>query len=262
MNHAKPLLFAVALASLTLPACTGATGEVEEQADTAEEQDVTSNALSFNALSFNALSFNALSFNALSFNGLQSDALLRESLKDPNARQVLKYVVSCALPASESISVTVQGTEFDFPGGLGLAPEWGEPHGSCGSSCQHWVSACVISRLDFLGKRTEISLRGDNDALDTSRAERGTFTAREATYYGDIFVEPQRLFACLSPGKTEIPRVCGPSIRGCGVDVLGSCDKLCGQPRLDGSFPDCRVPGGPRQKDEVFHAAVTVFLDP
>ena len=248
MNYAKPLLIAVALASLTLTACTSATGEVEEQVGTAEQA--------------------ALSFNALSFNGLHSDPLVVNDLNDPNAREVFKYIVNCALPADAVIDVTNASGSFSFPGGLGLAPEWGEEGGSCGQNCQQWVSACVISRLDFLGETVEISLRGDNPGLQTSASELATYTQREATYYGDIFSVPQRLFACLSPGLTEDPRVCGPTIHGCGVEVLGSCTELCGPPRADGSFPNCV---GPRANDgdpawlglaDIYPGSITVYLQP
>jgi hypothetical protein len=272
MNYAKPLFIAVALASLTLTACTSATGEVEEPVGTTEEPALALNALALNALALNALSDNALALNALALNALSEETLVKNplvgnTLTDPNAREVFKYIVSCALPANEVIDATNSAGSFSFPGGLGLAPEWGVHGGSCGSQCQEWVSACVISRLDFLGEPLEISLRGDNPALAASLFERATYTDREATYYGDIFSVPQRLFACLSPGQTEDTRVCGPTIQGCGVDVLGSCADFCGPPRLDGSFPDCR---GPRANDgvpwfggeDIYPGSITVYLKP
>ncbi len=56
---------------------------------------------------------------------------------------------------------------------------------------------------------------------------------------------------------------------GCGVDVLGSCDQLCGPVRADGSFPDCRAPdhddgGGCNHADhdDVYEGSITVFLQP
>jgi hypothetical protein len=182
---------------------------------------------------------------------------------------VFKYVVSCALPASKSLTVKVQGVTYTFPGELGLTPEWGAPGGHCDDRCQGWVSACVISRLDFLGQPQEISLRGDKPGLATTAAERSTYSDREATYYGNIFASPMEIYGCLSPGKTGIPRVCGPTDQGCGVDVLGSCDQLCDHPRADGSFPDCRAPDADdaschkkHDHDDVYHGSITVFLQP
>jgi hypothetical protein len=132
------------------------------------------------------------------------------------------------------------------------------------------VSACVLSRVDYLGAARQISLRGDKPGLNTTPAERHEFNSREATYYGNIFSIPQRFYACVSPDKTEIPRVCGPSIDTCGIDVVGSCDDVCGRPRADGSFPNCRAPDADHDGDrgcdhgrgETYHASITVFLRP
>ena len=85
-------------------------------------------------------------------------------------------------------------------------------------------------------------MRGDNPALAISKQEAKKYTVGEATYFGNVFTAPapQRRYACLYPGQTEIPRVCGPTIQGCVVDVDASCDQVCGPQRADGSFPDCR----------------------
>ena len=243
MIYAKPFLYVVALASLTLAACSSPPGEVEGGIGTAQEAALTNNALTNNALT------------------------------DPAARDVLKYIVSCALPAGQQVSVTAQGTTYTYDGQLGLAPEWGEAGGSCGESCQGWVSACLLSRVDFLGVSKQISVRGDNPGLVAPHAERITYTSREATYYGNVFVSPQLRYACLSPDKTQIPRVCGPSIQGCVVDVVGSCEDVCGHARSDGSFRDCwsqasddEHHGGGEEESSPgaseYHGSITVFLKP
>jgi hypothetical protein len=256
MNYAKPLLHAVVLASLTLTACSSATGEVEDQVGTAQQA----------ALAANALAANALAANALTSNALAANALTAEALTDPNAREVLKYVTGCALPTGDNLSIDVEGVTYTFDGQLGLAPEWGLRGGSCGPLCQQWVSACVISRLDFLGNTVEISLRGDNPGLATTAAERAAYQNIEATYYGNIFASPERLYACLPPGQTEIPRVCGPSIEGCAVDVVGQCEELCGPQQPDGSFPDCWVPFTRGDQGwtlpQLYVGSITVFLQP
>jgi len=262
MNYAKPLTHAVLLASLTLTACTSATGEVEEHTGVAQQDALTQNALTQNALTQNALTQNALTQNALTQNALTQNALTQNGLAGDNARELFKYIVSCALPASAVIDVGA----YSFDGGLGLAPEWGEPDGSCDGSCQQWVSACVISRLDYLGVERTISVRGTNPALQTSSSERKTYSVDEATYYGDIFNGPVKAYACLGPGQTQDTRVCGPSIASCGVvDVLGSCQQLCGPVRSDGSFPDCRVPatgGTCNERGTTYDGSITVFLQP
>src|SRR6185437_10333019 len=104
MRLAMPLL---AVASLTLAACMGTPGEVDEQIGTTDQAVTTSNALTGNALTGNALTGNALTGNALTGN----------ALTDPNAREVLKYIVSCALPKDESVEFTVDGNTYEYNGG-------------------------------------------------------------------------------------------------------------------------------------------------
>ena len=263
-------LAVMTLAMLAQVACTHSTADDEEVAEA--NQDITTtnalsgNALSGNALSGNALSGNALSGNALSGNALSGNALSGNALTDPNAREVLKYIVSCALPADAHIDVNVEGVTYGFDGSLGLAPEWGEEGGSCDDECQSWVSACVISRLDYLGQPLTISLRGDIDALKTTPEERAEYSHIEATYYGNIFSNHhKKIFACLPPGKTEIPRVCGPSLDDCIVEVQGNCEDLCGDQQSDGSYPDCHevntVDGrGKIHQGKEHVGSVTVFL--
>ena len=53
---------------------------------------------------------------------------------------------------SESAIFFIGFTESLEPAGsLGLAPQWGMEGGKCDTQCQRWVSACVLSRVDFLG---------------------------------------------------------------------------------------------------------------
>jgi hypothetical protein len=282
MNFAKPLLTMMALASLTLTACSSTPGEVEEETATAQEAQLTSNGLTTNGLTTNGLTTNGLTTNGLTTNGLTTNGLttnglVSSALTDPNARELLKHLVKCALPAGEHVDITVQGQHYSYPGQLGLAPEWGEEGGSCGASCKQWVSACVLASVNYLGESLTISVRGENPGLVTSHDERAAYTNREATYFGNIFSVPQLRYACLSPSKTQIPRVCGPSIQGCVVDVVGSCEDVCGHVRSDGSFPDCwshaggddddgHEHGGDHHKKTTqaseYDGSITVFLKP
>src|SRR6266498_3227214 len=147
--------------------CAGETdADVEEiQSAITSDNALSANALSANALSANALSANALSANALSANALSANALTASALSDPLAREFLRYVVSCALDENDGFSMRIDGKKYDFPGGLGLAPEWGRSRGSCDGECQRWVSACMLARVDAAGVKRIISLRGDHPAL-------------------------------------------------------------------------------------------------
>jgi hypothetical protein len=258
-------------------ACIG-TPDVEEDEDVAELQQelvirnaLTQNALTQNALTQNALTQNALTQNALTQNALTQNTLTQDALRDPLARELLQFLVGCALPVGAEVSIEVEGETYTYEGEVGLAPRWGEEGGSCNEKCQEWVSGCLLSRVNHNGEHIPISIRGKNHALDSTLRERLRYSHREATYFGNVFVTPQHRFACLSPGETELPRVCGPSIEDCVVTVTGSCDDVCGRPRRDGSFPNCRAElddehsfrgGHPITPvhTELFKGSVTVFL--
>jgi hypothetical protein len=266
----KGYLAVMTLAMLAQVACTQPDTDPEEVAET-QQGIVTANAVTANAVTANAVTANAVTANALLAHALTTDALatntlVKNALTDPLARELLTYVVSCALPEDEQISVSVQGVTYTFSGSLGLAPEWGQQCGSCDSECQSWVSGCVISRLDYLGESLDISIRGKKSGLHSNHDEREDFPNIEATYYGNIFQQPQKIFACLPPGKTSIPRVCGPSLDDCIVEVQGNCEDLCGNQKNDGSYPNCRQLGAPKKKHGGYHkgpkhvGSVTVFL--
>ena len=199
------------VSSLTL--LLGACG-AEEDTDLVETRSAitTANALTANALTANALTANALTANALTANALTANALTANGLRDPLGRELLKYVVSCALPEGTVVSVTVDNHRYDFPGSIGLAPQWGGANGSCDGSCQRWVSGCVLARVDATGVERIISIRGDHSALRPTWHELRDFREREATYYGNIFAEGQPpTCAC----RRTRPRTCGCADRRC-----------------------------------------------
>ncbi|WP_437332258.1 hypothetical protein [Sorangium sp. So ce394] len=230
----------------------------EEPVDADEQAAIMGNGLTFNGLTYNGLTFNGLTSNALTFNGLTFNGSVMAALSDPLGRQQLSAIVGCALPKGQAIRLNIQGADYAFEGSTGLAPEWGKPGGACGESCKSWVSACVISRVNYLGETVRISIRGKDKALASTREEREGYTKREGAYFGDIFATPQKLYACVAPGASQIPRVCGPSIRACSpIEVLGECDDVCGSELSDGAYDKCRDPSGKMQQ-----AAVTVFLAP
>jgi hypothetical protein len=262
-------------ASTSQIACVG-TAELDDEAVAESHQRVsisngmTQNGLTQNGLTQNGLTQNGLTQNGLTQNGLTQNSLVQGALLDPLAREALTFIVSCALPAGQSIDVPVDGTTYTFEGEIGLAPEWGQEGGSCDVECQEWVSACLLARVNYRGDHVEISIRGGDNALRSTRDERADYANREAAYFGNVFVAPQRAFACLSPEQTALLRVCGPSLTGCVVDVVGACDDVCGQPRGDGSFADChdqeRVGyghgrGGFPEGTELYRNPITVFLE-
>ena len=192
-------------------------------------------------------------------NALTANALTANGLRDPLAREFLKYVVSCALDEDDSVAFKIDGKRYEFRGGLGLAPEWGRSHGACDGDCQRWVSACVLARVDAAGVKRTISIRGDNRALRPEDNELRRYSDREATYFGNLFVRNQPRYMCLSPGKTSNERVCGDSLDDCPMTVVGSCDDACDDDGRYGSFADCSDRGRARH-GTVYRESITVFL--
>jgi hypothetical protein len=243
---------------MSLAACGGEEPEVVGQSELLAENALTANALTANALTANALTANALTANALTANALTANALTANGLRDPLGRELLKYVVSCALPEGGEVAVRVDGETYRFPGSIGIAPEWAGAHGSCDLSCQRWVSGCVLARVDAAGIKRLISIRGDHPALKPSRRELRDYPVREATYYGNIFANREPRYLCLSPGATSDQRVCGASLADCPMTVVGSCDDVCEHEGEYGTFSDCHT--SRRRHGEDFSESVTVFL--
>jgi hypothetical protein len=251
-------LLGFGLVAVWASACGGPA--VEQEASSALAANaLAANALAANALAANALAANALAANALAANALAANALTAKALRDPLARQFMKYVVSCALPEDQKIVMDIDGTTYTWTGLLGMEPDWGKKGGSCDESCQRWITGCVLARVDYLGVERMISLRGKNDGLDTPKSEQRAYTQREATYFGNVFAPGQPLFACLSPGQKEDERVCGDSLDNCPMDVVGSCAKACAYEGEAGAFMNCSSSGKAR-RPEVYRESVTVFL--
>jgi hypothetical protein len=218
------------------------------------------NGLAMNGLAMNGLAMNGLAMNGLAMNGLAMNGLTDASLADPQTQQFLKYLVSCALGPQQSLTwTTAGGTTYTFPGQLGLAPQWAGTAGSCDGSCQRWVSACLLARVDAAGIDREISIRGPNLALIPSAREISQYTQKEATYFGNLFIPGQPRFLCLAPGQKEDERVCGDSLADCPMTVEGSCAQDCAV--KGGAFGDAFCSDSGRfGTGQTYLESVTVFL--
>jgi hypothetical protein len=237
---------------------------VEGLAET-EGAVLTENGLAANGLAANGLAANGLAANGLAANGLAANGLAANGLADPAAHKFMEYVVSCALPADRSVTFVQAGVSYSFAGGIGVAPEWETK--TCDGSCQRWVSACVLARLNKLGVHRQISIRGANDALGMTPHEMQDFPVREATYYGNLFQPDQPRYACLARGVTQDLRVCGDSLVGCAVTFPGDCENVCQRPGRFGTFVDCASHelsprDNSRRDDGIYAETITVFLAP
>jgi hypothetical protein len=215
------------LAALALAGCVGEV--VDEGAAPAYRSTASDNGLSLNKLSLNKLSLNELSLGRLPGGGTASFAGLEAT---PDGREVLTYLARCALAEDQALVATHDGVVHEFPGRLGLAPEW--TRGACDRTCQRWVSACLLAHGNGLGVSVPISLRGSHPALATSPDEREAYPVQEGAFYGNVFdpvwgVE-YPAYICTGQGLDHLgdpasdlrKRLCGVW-NECPIDCAGSC---------------------------------------
>jgi hypothetical protein len=81
---------------------------------------------------------------------------LRLQSEDPMAQWFMYYVVSCALPSTESITVWGQ----QIQGAMNLCPQWYSGAVDGDTRCQEAVSGCLVARNNAFGTRVNISFRG------------------------------------------------------------------------------------------------------
>jgi hypothetical protein len=224
------------------------------------------NGLAVNGLAVNGLAVNGLAVNGLAVNGLAVNGLAVNGLADPAAHAFMTYLVSCALPAGRSVTYPAGDSTTTLVGEIGLAPSW--EHQSCDLTCQRWVSACILARVNHLGVHREISMRGDNKALAIVPHELQLYTEAEATYYGNLFQNDKSLYACMPRGAKGITRVCGDSLSDCPMAVVGFCPDVCEQEGKFRTYLDCasqpasRNKGSKSSRDKLYHETISIFLVP
>jgi len=217
-----------------------------------ETDEVTSELTSANRLSANRLSANRLSANRLSANSLSASSLETAALAaTEDGRDVLSYIVSCALPTGSSVELAVDDIVYSFPGSIGLAPGWAT--GTPTVAERHWVTACVLARTNLYGISVQLSIRGAHPALKTTTTEMSQYSLIEGAFYGDLF-DPNgpQLYACetmltsqqLALSTLDLRACTLPSDDGvttrCGFTYSG----LCGTPTKIAK-PACTKTGAP-----------------
>ena len=154
-----------------------------------------------------------------------------------DARHRLKYLASCALDEATTLAGTVDGKAYEFPGGMGLASNWGNKPLTLAE--RRWVSACVLARTNAFGAHVLISMRadqGDIPSLMATPEELESHGLFEAGFFGDIFAEEPVAFVCVGADhlanterRATLKRVCthpSKEISGrteCGFISIGVC---------------------------------------
>lgn len=189
-----------------------------------------------NRISLNRISLNRISLNRISLNGLTSLGGASTMLDTADNRDVVKYLVECALPEGSSVTLSDANGTYTFDGAIGLAPGWATTAPS--ASEKRWVSACLLARTNAYGVSVSISMRGSNAALGVDSAEAAAYGLREGAFWGDVFGDEFDANACPGPLKladsqlSTLPlRACTVSADGlhttCGHEYAGPCASAC-----------------------------------
>jgi hypothetical protein len=137
-------------------------------------------------------------------------------LLDPDRRNVVRYLVECALPEGHGITKQVGGELLEFDGAIGLAPEWEDD--ACDEDCQEWVSACLLARTNVSEQTVYIWMRGDHPAIGEGTSL--SYPSYEASFFGNLFADSASQHFCKG---TVVGPLLG-QLRG------RTCAALVGQP--------------------------------
>jgi len=151
------------------------------------------------------------------------------------------YLVRCALPAKDSITVTdYMHNAVTMPGEIGLAPQW--KTGLCDTKCQELVSACLEALTNGSGAHIQLELSSGAPSIGLGHTS--AYPYQEAAFYGNIFTSPPKAFFCIGKdfeGWYGLPWLAAPQRACAGYTALGivACPYLnagnCG-----GDYPSCR----------------------
>jgi hypothetical protein len=224
------------------------------------------NRIGANRIGANRIGANRIGANRLAVNTIASDDLL----STPDGRELFTYIASCAMAAPDVLEATVDGQTYEFPGSIGLAPEWEDRALSLRE--QRWVSACLIARVNAHDVSVLISMRGDHEALSVSQEEEQAYDLEEGAFYGNVFVpesEPIEWFACRGTAQRAgeigdlVDRDCTePKADGktaCGFTFTGECShpSTCLRDAV-GDYAWCRTDATPRHWRQ--REVITVFV--
>ncbi len=231
-----PLLLAISV----LPACVDELDESSTPQAVVIDNRLAANRLAANRLAANRLAANRLAANRLAANRLAANlADADELLATPEGREVMAYIVSCALNEGTTLVAETASGTFEFLGELGLAADW--EHHPLSEQGTGWVSACLFARVNANNVAVPVSLRGRHALLKkVDAAEASGWSLEEGAFYGNFFIDraagdPPDWHACRGRDQTAgetgglISRDCtepdpaNPGLTICGFTDAGDC---------------------------------------
>lgn len=283
----------VGIACLIAPAagCLAQSGpngdELVEEDETAVSGSPGNERIVTNGLNTSALMNEAHLLTNLIQAPLTGEALRQSPLfGTAGGRELLGYVVKCAIGWDDSIHVFQSNREYIFEGGIGLVNGWKD--GPLSVSDRRWLSACLLAHANAFDVEVPLSLRGPHPALATDAVELAEFPVQEGAFFGDIFENAGAGvgYACAGPSQHDacqlqantwlMERVCARDAVNsteCGIAWAGDCYANTAQPNDAGAcnavgddgYPACHSAGGASQGvpgPEEFAEVITVYLKP
>jgi len=287
-------VFYLPILTLVAAACTDVPDAAPDES-VASEAIVTTNRIGFNRIGFNRIGLNRIGLNRIGLDRIGQSRMTNsrmminasaagQLLATEDGREVFSLAVSCAIPADITLLAKVNGTLLEFPGEIGLAPQWlGAPLDRSG---QGWVSACMLARVNAHEVALPVSMRGPRFALFVDNDERDAFTLEEGAFFGNVFgpiSEPIQAFACRGRDQARgevgglVDRDCtepdpaNPGLTQCGMTFAGDCGGFAVRhsceffAALSTFYLECHsTPFSlfPRPGDRVFHEVITTFVTP
>jgi hypothetical protein len=248
--------------AIPLGACTTGDGE-QAGADDPALDSVRPSLSSDNRLALNRLALNRLALNRLALNSLALGKLAMNTLDETRwqlvdspellgteaGREVLTYVVKCALDSDDVMVGTLGGQTYEFRGLLGLKPQW--RYRQLRNDEQELISGCLLAHVNAFGTPVSISLRAER-ALSATDEERRDYPVYEGTFFGQIFEGGMtRAYTCqgspeeaaLAHSEDRALRVCTNDTDRCGIISAGRCRDVCETRTEDMGWSDCWADG-------------------
>jgi hypothetical protein len=102
-----------------------------------------------------------------------------------DGRQLVSYLVKCALAASDSLVKKDQyGASYTFAGGLGLAPQY--KTAGCNKDCSEALSACILAHVNTAGVHIPLWMTAPDAAIGWGQSP--YYPTAEGTFFGQLFV--------------------------------------------------------------------------
>ena len=240
--------------AILLGGCTGGTDQSDDSAlDTVRPSVSSANRLALNRLALNRLALNSMTLGRLAGDELDESrwqlADDSELLATEAGREVLAYVVKCALDPDDVVVGTLDGQTYELRGLLGLTPAWKVR--SLHDDEQELISACLLAHVNAFGTPVTISLRAEG-TLSATDEERRDYPVYEGAFFGQLFEDDEiRAYSCqgsqqeaaLAHSEDRALRVCTNESESCDIISVGRCRDVCETRTKDMGWNDCWAEG-------------------